>query len=300
MKNLYAIQCDLYPMTKIIEVLKSNNFDFYPDSQKPTNGSAKHLSFDENKMCFTKRIVILEKDDLEIVVGNTYREGINDSAFQIYFPNQAIKEGFNYNPEFSKALITMDLFNFSDPVIAINLNKMNIRQVINEANVTFSNVQTRSSRKFKPADFKKSKNKGIEKLFLYKNGDFFIVIGWILQGKKNKNTVIYNKSFTEFLMTIPSVDLKTPKEFDQTMSNTKDHKEKVEFGSKPIPRQNLNDNRQISTLGNKSKLWVDQTPNINKINRILEKINKSGLASLSIQELTFLKNSSRAFAFKNF
>lgn len=293
MKNLYAIQCDLHPMNKIIEVLTSNNFDFYSDSLKPTTGSGKHLSFDENKMCFTKKVIVLEKAELGIIVGNTYRDGINNSAFQIYFPNQAIREGFNYNPEFSKSLITMDLFNMNDPVIAINLNKKNIHQIINDADVTFSNVQSRVSRKFKPADFEKSKNKGVEKLFLYKNGDFFIVIGWILQGKKNRNTVIYNKSFTEFLMTIQSVDLKTPKNLDQTRSYTKDDKEKADFGSKPIPKHNLNDNTSISSFGTKKKLWGDYTLNVNKMNTILEKIYKSGLDSLSSEEIIFLQNYSK-------
>lgn len=293
MTNLYAIQCDLHPMNKIIEVLKSNNFDFHSDSLKPMMGPGKHLSFDENKMCFTKKVIVLEKAEYGIIIGNTYREGINDSTFQIYFPNQAIKEGFNYNPEFSKSLITMGLFNFNDPVIAINLNKKNIHQIINETDVTFSNVQSRVSKKFKPADFEKSKNKGIEKLFLYKNGDFFIVIGWILQGKKNRKTIIYNKSFTEFLMTIQSVELKTPKNLDKTRSSTNDDKEKVDFGSKPLPKHNLKDNTSISSFGTKKNLWADHTLKINKMNTILEKIYKSGLDSLSSEEMIFLRNFSK-------
>ncbi len=39
----------------------------------------------------------------------------------------------------------------------------------------------------------------------------------------------------------------------------------------------------------KNKLYIDNTPNIDKINAILEKINRSGLVSLSIEELLFLK-----------
>ena len=51
------------------------------------------------------------------------------------------------------------------------------------------------------------------------------------------------------------------------------------FKNNPKPKSN-----------NKMKLWVDKTPNIDKINTVLKKISKFGIASFSFEQLVFLKN----------
>lgn len=298
MKNIYSIECDLYPKNKIIEILKYNNY-YFPDNPKPEEGFGGYISFSEDRVWFMKKVIVLNHANFNIAIGNTYREDINDSAFQIYFPAQAITAGFNYNAEFSKALVTMKDFdlNSSSPIISINLHKKNLDKLIDENDITFSNTQTKNSRKYKSVDLEKSKRNGIEKLFMYRQEDFFIVVGWILQGRRNRNTVIYNKAFTKFLMTIPPFDLKTPQGFDLKRSNEKDslakgktHRQNGDFGSNNFSKFVREDKTPVFNLENKGKLWVDHTPNIDKINAILEKINRSGLDSLSVDEMTFLKN----------
>lgn len=282
MKNLYTIECDLFPKNKIIEVLKYNNYYFFPDKPKPEVGFGGYISFSEDKMWFIKRAVILN----HIIIGNTYREDTNDSAFNIYFPNQVINPGFNFNPEFSKKLIGMNDFEFdsSIPILSIDLNKKNIDKLISENDITFENTQIRTSKRYKSVNFEETKRKGIEKLFLYKKEDFFIVVGWILQGRRNRNTVIYNKLFTEFLMNIQSINLKTPEGFEKKKIDNS-HRE-----NKDIQNDNLVNPFKIKPKPkDKNKLYIDNTPNIDKINAILEKINRSGLVSLSIEELLFLK-----------
>lgn len=300
MKNFYAIQCDVFPMNKIIEVLKYNNFYFLPDNSKPKEGFEGYITISEDKMWFIKRAVLLN----HIIIGCTYREDTNDSAFKIYFPNQVINPGFNYNPEFSKKLIGMNDFEFdsSIPITSINLHTKNIDKLISEDDITIENVQARTTKKFKPVNFEAIKKKGIEKLYLYKLDNFWMVIAWHLQGKKNRNTVIYNKSFTAFLMGIKTIELKTPEGCNQK-SNKKDN---IKKENKPIQNANeinYNSDLEIDNLVNpfkkgqtsktktKKDLWIDPTPNIDKINSILDKINKSGIDSLSLEEKKILKNS---------
>ena len=299
MENIYAIECGLFPKNKIIDILKHNNFYFSPDTPKLNDGFGGYISFSEDRVWFMKKVIILNYADFKIAIGNTYREDTNDSAFQIYFPNQAITLGFNYNPEFSKALIAMDDLdmNSASPIIAINLNKKNTNKLINEKDIKLSNAQTNNSRKYKSINLEETKRNGIEKLFLYKKEDVFIVIGWILQGKKNRHTVIYNKAFTEFLMTFQPVDLKTPEGFDLKRRNETDclakentHRQNGNFGSKHNPKFIQEDKTPVLNLEDTGKLCADHTPNIDKINIILEKISRFGLDSLSIKELTFLKN----------
>lgn len=299
MENIYSIECDLYPKNKIIEILKHNNYYFFPVSPKPEEGFGDYLSFNEDKMWFVKKLIVLNDADFKIIIGNTYRQDMNASAFEIYFPYQTKKDGFNYNAEFSRALVTMKDFdlNSSRPIIAINLHKKNLDKLIDENDITLSNTKTKNSRKYKSLDLEKTKRNGIEKLFLYRQEDFFIVVGWILQGRRNRNTVIYNKAFTDFLMTIQPIDLKTPQGFDLKRSNEKDslakgktHRQNGDFGSNNFSKFVREDKTPVFNLENKGKLWVDHTPNIDKINAILEKINRSGLDSLSVDEMTFLKN----------
>ena len=299
MKNIYSIECDLCPKNKIIEILKHNNYYFFPNSPKPEEGFGEYLSFNEDKMWFVKKLIVLNNDSFKIIIGNTYREDMNPSAFEIYFPFQTKTNGFNYNPEFSKDLIALDDFdlNSASPIMAINLHKKNLDKLIDENDITLSNFTTREAKKFKSVNLEETKRNGIERLFLYKHQDFFIVIGWVLQGKKNRHTVIYNKSFSEFLMTIQPVDLKIPEGFDLKRSNKKDslakgktHRQNGDFGSNHNPKFIRKYKTSAFKLEDKNKQWADHTPNIDKINIILEKINKSGLESLSIEELTFLKN----------
>lgn len=301
MEYIYAIQCDLFPKTKIIEILKHNRYYFFPVSPKPEEGFGEYISFSEDKMWFVKKALILSCGDFKIIIGNTYREDTNDSAFQIYFPNQTITAGFNYNAEFSKALTALDGFdlNSSSPIIAINLYKKNLDKLINENDITYANVQTKLSKKFRPVKFEEAKRNGVEKLFLYRQKDSFIVIGWILQGRRNKNTVIYNKAFTEFLTGIESIDLKIPEGLDLKRSYEKDSlskgkrcKENGDLGLSHNPKSILQDKSLILNFKGKGKLWTDHTPNIEQINIILEKINRSGLESLSVEEMIFLKNNS--------
>lgn len=299
MKNIYSIECDLLPKNKIIEILKHNNYYFFPNSQKPDESFGEYLSFNEDKMYFVKKMIVLNNANFKIIIGNTYREDMNPSAFEIFFPFQTKTNGFNYNPEFSKALIALDDFdlNSASPIMAINLHKKNLDKLNDENDITLSNFTTRASKKFKSVNLEETKRNGIEKLFLYKHQDFFIVIGWVLQGRQKRNTVIYNKAFTEFLMAIESVDLKTPEELEKKRSNKKDnlakgktHLQNGDFGSNHNPKFIRKDKTSAFNLEDKRKQWPDQTPNIDKINIILEKINKSSLVSLSIEELTFLKN----------
>lgn len=278
MKNIYSIECDLFPKNKIIEILKHNNFFFFPVGPKPEEGFGKFITFSEDKMWFIKKVIILNYCDDQIIVGNTYREEMNASAFKIYFPNQVKTTGFNFNPEFSKALIALDHFNSRGPILSITLNKKNVDKLINEDNIIFENTID-TSRVFKPFNFQTAKSNGIEKLFLFKHDDLFIVIGWISKGKKNRNKVIYNNDFINFLMKIKPIDLKTPEVLDKKRNNEKDNLE-----------SNMDEKTHISNFEDKNKRWADQTPNINKINIILEKINKSGIDSLSNEELTILKN----------
>lgn len=296
MKNIYSIECDLCPKNKIIEILKHNNYYFFPNSPKPEEGFGEYLSFNEDKMWFVKKLIVLNNDSFKIIIGNTYREDMNPSAFQIYFPNQFKTSGFNFNPEFSKALIALDHFNSRGPILSITLNKKNIDKLINEDNIIFENTID-TSRGFKPFKFQTAKSNGIEKLFLFKHDDLFIVIGWISKGKKNRNKVIYNNAFIDFLMEIKPIDLKTPEVLDKKRNNEKDNlaKRKTytkydDFESKYNLESNLNEITHIFSFEDKNKRWADQTPNINKINIILEKINKSGIDSLSNEELTILKN----------
>lgn len=296
MKNIYSIECDLCPKNKIIEILKHNNYYFFPNSPKPEEGFGEYLSFNEDKMWFVKKLIVLNNDSFKIIIGNTYREDMNPSAFQIYFPNQFKTSGFNFNSEFSKALIALDHFNSRGPILSITLNKKNIDKLINEDDITYENTID-TSRGFKPFKFQTAKSNGIEKLFLFKHDDLFIVIGWISKGKKNRNKVIYNNAFIDFLMEIKPIDLKTPEVLDKKRNNEKDNlaKRKTytkydDFESKYNLESNLNEITHIFSFEDKNKRWADQTPNINKINIILEKINKSGIDSLSNEELTILKN----------
>jgi hypothetical protein len=297
MKNtIYTIQCDLFPKNKIIEILKHNNFFFFPVGPKPEEGFGKFITFSEDKMWFIKKVIILNYGDDQIIVGNTYREDMNPSAFQIYFPNQVKTTGFNFNPEFSKALIALDHFNSPGPILSITLNKKNIDKLIKEDDIIFENTMD-TSRGFKPLNFQTAKSNSIEKLFLFKHEDLFIVIGWISKGKKNRNKVIYNKAFINFLMEIKPIDLKTPEVLDKKRNYKKGNLAKGktyikydDFESKYNPESNLNEKTHISGFEDKNKRWTDHTPNIEKINIILEKINKSGIDSLSIEELTILNN----------
>lgn len=285
MENLYAIDCDFFPKNKIIEVLRHYNFHFLTDKPKPGEDFVRYISFSEDKIWFTKRAVVLNN----IIIGTTFREDTNRSAFEIYFPNQNINPGFNYNPEFSKKLISMSdlVLNSSIPIIAINLHNKKIDSLLSEDDITFENTEIRTSRRYKSVSFEVTKEKGIKKLFLYKRKDFFIVIGWVLQGRRNRNTVIYNKNFTDFLMQIESIDLKAPKGFENYKIDNS-HGE-----NKHIQGDNLVNPLKISQRPeHKKKLYFDHTPKIDKINVILEKINRSGLDSLYVTELLFLKNNS--------
>ena len=296
MKYIYSIECDLFPKNKIIGILNNNNYYFFPNSPKPEEDFGEYLSYNEDKMWFVKKIIVLNDDNFKIIIGNTYREDMNPSAFQIYFPNQFKTSGFNFNSEFSKALIALDHFNSRGPILSITLNKKNIDKLINEDDITYENTID-TSRGFKPFKFQTAKSNGIEKLFLFKHDDLFIVIGWISKGKKNRNKVIYNNAFIDFLMEIKPIDLKTPEVLDKKRNNEKDNlaKRKTytkydDFESKYNLESNLNEITHIFSFEDKNKRWADQTPNINKINIILEKINKSGIDSLSNEELTILKN----------
>lgn len=279
MENLYTINCDMIPKHKITEVLKYNNFHFFPHNPKPEGGFGRYILFSEDKMWFIKRAVLLN----HIIIGCTFREDTNDSAFNIYFPNQVINSGFNFNPEFSKNLIGMNDFEFdsSIPILSINLNKKNIDKLINENDITFENTQIRASKRYKSVNFEVTKRKGVEKLFLYKQKDFYIVIGWILQGRRNRNTVIYNKNFTEFLMSIIPFSLDIPKDIDHRNTN-KNHTINEALESK--------NNVSKSDVKQKNNPWQDYTPSIDRINTILDKISTSGIKSLTVEEITFLDN----------
>lgn len=281
MKNLYAIECALFPKNKIIEILKFNDFHFFPDNPKPNGGFGGYISFNEDKMWFVKKVIILNFGKFKIIIGCTFREDTNNSAFQIYFPNQNINIGFNYNPEFSKTLIAINDFGShpGNSIISVNLHKKNIGK-LNENDITFENVLTRNSKKFKPVNLTKVKSDGIEKLFLYRYQDFFLVIGWILQGKKNRNKVVYNKSFTEFLMSINPIDLKIPEKIAPRLN-------KKDVASIKEKTHTKNDNLEV-----KNNSWIDKTKNIDRINAILEKISKLGIDSLTNNELAFLNNNS--------
>ena len=297
--TIYAVDCDLFTKNKIIEILINNSFYFFRDSSKPKQDFGGYLSLNEDQMWFVKKIIVLNYADINIVIGNSYREDMNSSAFQIYFPNRVKITGFNYNPEFSKALILLDDFNLLMPVISINLNKKNIDKLINEEDVTFENTKMDALRKFKAVNFKKVKTAGIKKLFILKKGDFFIVVGWILQGRKKRNTVVYNTAFTDFLMEIKSIDLQTPEGLDRKRNNIKGNfnkgripKQNGNFHLQPNPKFSLEDRIPINNFDDKKKLPFDNTPNIDKINTILEKITKFSIASLSFDEITFLKDNS--------
>lgn len=298
MKNIYSIECDLFPKNKIIEILKHNNYYFFPNSPKPNECFGEYLYFNEDKMYFVKKMIVLNDANFKIIIGNTYREDMNPSAFQIYFPNQVKTSGFNFNSEFSKALIALDHFKSRGPILSITLNKKNIDKLINEDDITYESTMD-TSREFKPVNFQKAKSNGIEKLFLYKHGEFFIVAGWILKGRKKRNTVIYNKAFSEFLMEIESINLRTPDGLDKKRNNKKDNFDKGKTFIKDCDLEstynlesNLNDNKpRPFNFEDRSKLWVDLTPNIDEINIILEKISRFGQKSLSIEEVLFLKNS---------
>lgn len=300
MENLYAIECNLFPKNKIIGVLKYNNFYFFPDNPTPEEGFGRYLSFNQDKMWFIKKVITVISGDFQIIIGNTYREEMNASAFQIYFPNQVKTTGFNFNPEFSKALIALDHFNSLGPILSITLNKKNIDKLINEDDITFENTMD-TPRDFKPLKFQTAKNNGIEKLFLFKHENSYIVIGWIPKGKKNRNKMIYNKAFINFLMEINPIDLKTPGALEKKRNNKKDNfdNDKTfikdgDLASKFNPETNLSYKTQIPfNFDDRSKLWLDNTPNIDKINVILEKISRSGQDSLTIGEVFFLKNISK-------
>lgn len=300
MTNLYTLQCGMFSKNNIITVLRHNNFHFLNDIKTPEPNYSRYLSFNEDKIYFVDTAIVTD----QIIIGNTFRNDTNDSAFQIYFPNQIINSGFNYNPEFSKSLIAMSNLNFDSetPITSINLHTKNIDKLISEDDITIENVQARTTKKFKPVNFEAIKKKGIKKLYLYKLDNFWMVIGWHLQGKKNRNTVIYNKSFTDFLMGIKTIELKIPEGCNQK-SNKKDN---IKKENKPIQNANeinYNSNLEIDNLANpfkkgqtsktktKKDLWIDPTPNIDKINSILDKINKSGIDSLSLEEKKILKNS---------
>lgn len=79
MENLYSIRCALFPKNKIIEVLKYNNFYFSPVSPKPQISFGEYLSFNEDKMAFVEKAIILKYHDSKIIIGNTYREDMNDT-----------------------------------------------------------------------------------------------------------------------------------------------------------------------------------------------------------------------------
>lgn len=302
MKNIYSIECDLFPKNKIIEILKHNNYYFFTNSPKPDECFGEYLSFNEDKMYFVKKMIVLNDDNFKIIIGNTYREDMNPSAFEIYFPNQIKTEGFNFNAEFSKILVTMKDFdlNASSPLLSINLHNKNIEKLINEKEIILSNVPTRASKKFKSLNLEETKRNGIEKLFLYKKEKFYLVIGWVLQGKKNKHTVIYNKLFSEFLLVIQPIDLKTPEGFALKRSNKKDSltrgktlRQIGDLGSNHNPKFITEDKKPVFNLEDNRKQWVDHTPNIDKINIILEKISRFGQKSLSIEEVLFLKTCSK-------
>ena len=301
MADLYALQCGIFSKNNIITVLKHNNFHFFNDNKTLEDDYSRYLSINEDKIYFMDTVVALNT----IIVGYTFRSGINDSAFTIYFPNQTIQSGFNYNAEFSKALLTLDPFNFDSetPITSINLHAKNIDKFISEDDITSGNISTRTIKKFKTISFEEYKKKKIEKLFLYKQKDFYLVIGWTKQGKKNRNTIIYNKNFTEFLMTIQSIDLNTPQGLD-----LKSNKKNI-VGKDKKPIQNANEtnfnsdlepdnlvnpfkHKSKSTSKSKKDILIDHTPNIAKINSILDKINRLGIRSLTIEEMMFLKNNS--------
>lgn len=285
MVNLYAIQCDVFPKNKIIKILKFNNFHFFPQKPQSAVNIVKYLSFNEDKMCFIGKAIVLTHFDSEIIIGSTFREEMNESAFQIYFPNQLRDPYFNYNPEFSKALLGINDFtlNQTNPISSINLHKKNIDKIVNEYDITFENTQERDSKKFKPVSFAKIKWDGIEKLFLYKQNDFFIIIGWIMQGRRNRNKIIYNKSFTDFLMSINPFELQTPQNINyQSLKKNNNNIKNDAFESKKnVLKSALQNNQPIT----------NHTPNMMRINTILEKITKSGINSLSGKEITFLDNS---------
>ena len=311
MVNIYSIKCDLFPQNKIIEILKFNNFNFIPQILTPREDFNRHLSYNEDKMWYIKKAIILNSCNFQIIIGNTFRDNISKSAFQIYFPNQPITVGFNYNPEFSKKLIAMDDFDLksSSPILSITLSKKNLEKLINENDITFSNVQESTTNKIKSINFEEVKKNGIEKIFLFKHEDFFIVIGWLLQGRKKRNTVIYNKSFTDILTGIKSVELKIPDGFGKKIDSKKINKKYItekenyqkQSGDLALKCNiDLAGDKFVSPFknnpkyksNNKMKLWMDNTPNIDKINTILEKISRSGITSLSFDEITFLKDNS--------
>lgn len=318
MKNkIYAVQCDLFPRNKIIEILKHNDFSFFPNSPKPGENCKKYLSFNEDKMCFVDKVIVMNDVNYRMVVGCIYRDNMNE-AFRIYFPCQTRSAGFNYNPEFSKRLVVNKDFDLKTrcPIVSINLNKKNIDNLINEKDITFMNVEKRTSKTFKPVNFEEAKRNGIERLFLYKREDFFIVIGLVMQGGKHKHTVMYNRGFTEFLIQTDSVDLEVPagphKKSNGKKINKKDSSEKgSEYRQMGDLGLNYNPGPEDDILINSFKyepeakvkvkvaipynvedrreLWVDKTQNIEKINAILEKISSCGLESLSIEEVAYLK-----------
>lgn len=319
MKNeIYAIECDLFPKNKIIEILKLNNFYFLSSGTKPEEAKGKYLSFNEDKMCFVDKVIVLNNVDFNMVIGCIYRDEMNDSAFHIYFPFQSRCGGFNYNAEFSKKLVANKDFDLKTicPIVSINLNKKNIDNLINEKDITFMNVEKRTSKSYKAIAFQEAKRNGVERLFLYKREDFFIVIGLVMQGGKHKHTVMYNRGFTEFLMQTDSVELELPagphKKSNGKKSNKKDSSEKgSEYRQMGDLGLNYNPDPEDDILINSFKyepeaevkvkvpipyhvedrreLWVDKTQNIEKINAILEKISSYGLASLSIEEVAYLK-----------
>jgi hypothetical protein len=316
--KIYAVQCDLFPRNKIIEILKNNDFSFFPNSPKEGGNGDKYLSFNEDRMCFVDKVIVVKNVDFNMVVGCIYRDNMNESAFRIYFPCQTKSNGFNYNPEFSKRLVVNKDFDLKTicPIVSINLNKKNIDNLINEKDITFMNVEKKTSKTFKPVNFEEAKRNGVERLFLYKREDFFIVIGLVMQGGKHKHTVMYNRGFTDFLMQTDSVNLEVPadqhKKRNGKDSNKKNSLEKgSEYRQNGVLGLNYNPNPEDDILINSFKyepeakvkvkvpmpynvedrreLWLDKTPNIEKINAILEKISSCGLESLSIEEVAYLK-----------
>jgi len=285
MVKLYAIQCDVFPKNKIIKILKLNDFHFSPQNSNSIEDIAKYLSYSEDKMYFIGKAIVLNHLNSAIIIGNTFREDMNESAFRIYFPNQIRVAEFNYNPEFSKTLLTMDDFSFdqTNPIVSINLHKKNIDKTISGYDIRFQNTHSRNSKKFKPVNFSKIKSNGIEKLFLYKQNDYYIIIGWVLQGRRNRNTIIYNKSFTQFLMSVNPFEVELPKDVDHLNIN-KD--------ATNTKKDTLKSNNDVSEhdLKQHNNPWQDRTPNIDHINKILDKISKSGIKSLSVEEITFLDN----------
>lgn len=177
-------------------------------------------------------------------------------------------------------LVTLDNVLNGTPILTIDINKPNLIGVLKSNDINPSKLiktyHKRGTDNVNIIDLNELRKEYVDRVTFYKVNGFFLLVGYSKKAKTKKRIFEYNNGFVRYITALEDYNLK------------KLRKKLDEVQGKSLTRNFKLEKKEESMSTNKNK--VDDLDPDTLLNRILDKIGKTGTKSLTDKEKLFLND----------